>query len=249
MSSDTYYYRIGERLLAEDPNNPVLQNQVRLFGFGADTGIDLPFEFSGTVPDAELKRLYAERGVISEEEGRGYYTGDNLQLAIGQGLLSATPLQLAVGYSTIANFGFVMEPEIVKGMYQPGVPDSATPGRAEVPRGVLAEEPNVRGEIIRQINMPAVIHDEIDRGLARVITGPGVTSDYYHRTTGELLFDNYPSNAIRSRARPGRHRGSTTTRGTTRRRSPPTPAIPSARTLRWPTSRRPATAGAPPPPS
>ena len=64
--------------------------------------------------DAELKKDYAERGVISEAEGAGYFTGDNVQLAIGQGLLSASPLQLAVGYSTIASHGTVLKPEIIK---------------------------------------------------------------------------------------------------------------------------------------
>ena len=39
-------------------------------------GIELPFEFDGTVPDAELKKEYADLGVISEDEGQDYYTGD-----------------------------------------------------------------------------------------------------------------------------------------------------------------------------
>ncbi|MFT4656604.1 MAG: penicillin-binding protein 2, partial [Ilumatobacter sp.] len=83
VSSDAFFYRIGEQLMFQNDNAPILQEQVRLFGFGADTGIELPFEFDGTVPDAELKARYAELGVISEEEGRGYYSGDNVQLSIG----------------------------------------------------------------------------------------------------------------------------------------------------------------------
>src|SRR5690606_7149832 len=62
VSSDAFFYRIGEDIMVNNDFGPVLQEQVRLFGFGADTGIDLPFEFDGTVPDAELKREYAERG-------------------------------------------------------------------------------------------------------------------------------------------------------------------------------------------
>ncbi|MGI9644293.1 MAG: penicillin-binding transpeptidase domain-containing protein [Ilumatobacteraceae bacterium] len=196
VSSDAFFYRVGELMMTENDFQPVLQEQVRSFGFGSDTGIDLPFEFDGTVPDAELKARYAELGVISEGEGEGYFTGDNVQLAIGQGLLSATPLQLAVGYSTIANYGFVMKPEIIKAIYEPGVPDSATPGFADVSQGRLAEEPNVDGEVVRQISMSTVIRDEINRGLTRVIRGPGHTSDFYHRTTGENLFRTYPGSAI-----------------------------------------------------
>ncbi len=196
VSSDAFFYRIGELIMTENDYEPILQEQVELFGFGADTGIDLPYEFDGTVPDAELKAEYAERGVITEDEGQGYFTGDNVQLSIGQGLLSASPLQLAVGYGTIANGGFVMKPEIVKAIYDPGVPDSETAGYADLTAGRLAEPANVDGEVVRQISMPTAIRQEITTGLSRVITGPGTTSDYYHSTTGENLFYFYPSSAI-----------------------------------------------------
>ncbi len=196
VSSDAFFYRIGELMMTENDNAPVLQEQLELFGFGSDTGIDLPYEFDGTVPDAELKARYAELGVISEEEGSNYFTGDNVQLAIGQGLLSASPLQLANGYSTIANYGYVMKPEIIKAIYAPGVPDASEPGFADLERGRLAEPPNVDGEVVRQIPMSSEMREEINRGLTRVITGPGTTSDQYHSTTGEKLFYNYPSSAI-----------------------------------------------------
>jgi penicillin-binding protein 2 len=196
VSSDAFFYRIGELLMTENDFQPVLQEQVRLFGFGADTGIQLPYEFDGTVPDAELKARYAELGVISEAEGSNYFTGDNVQLSIGQGLLSASPLQLAVGYSTIANYGFVMKPEIVKAVYEPGVPDAEAAGFADLGKARLATEPNIDGEVVRQIPMPQSIRQEIDAGLRRVITGPGTTSDYYHSTTGEKLFYFYPDDAI-----------------------------------------------------
>jgi penicillin-binding protein 2 len=196
VSSDAFFYRIGELIMTQNPAEPVLQEQVKLFGFGADTGIELPFEFDGTVPDAELKKEYADLGVISEDEGQNYFTGDNVQLAIGQGLLSASPLQLAVGYSAIANYGFVMKPEIIMAVYEPGVPDSRTPGVADLSQARLTEEPNTEGEVVRQIPMPTEIRDEINNGLRRVITGPGTTSDTYHSTTGEKLFYYYPDNAI-----------------------------------------------------
>jgi penicillin-binding protein 2 len=196
VSSDAFFYRVGELIMVENDFEPVLQEQVRLFGFGSDTGIDLPFEFDGTVPDKELKARYAELGVISDDEGSGYFTGDNVQLAIGQGLLSASPLQLATGYATIANGGFVLRPEIIKAIYEPGVPDSSQAGYADLSRARFAEEPNTRGDLVRQLPMSEEIAGEITRGLRRVITGPGTTSDYYHSTTGEKLFYTYPSSAI-----------------------------------------------------
>ena len=81
----------------------------------------------------------------------GYFTGDNVQLAIGQGLLSASPLQLSVGYSTIANKGNVLRPEIIKAVYEPGVPDSDVQGYADLSEARLAKEPNVNGEVVRQL--------------------------------------------------------------------------------------------------
>ncbi|MDG1186911.1 MAG: penicillin-binding transpeptidase domain-containing protein [Ilumatobacter sp.] len=197
VSSDAFFYRVGELIMENNEQKDLLQRQVGLFGFGERTGIDLPFEYAGTVPDRKLKEEYARRGVISDDEGKGYFTGDNVQLAIGQGLLSATPLQLATGYSTIANFGFVMKPEIIKAVYEAGVPDAAVQGFVDISRARFAQEPNVEGEVIRQIPMPANIHDEIDRGLRRVVqTGGGNTSDFYHSATGEKLFFDYPSSAI-----------------------------------------------------
>ena len=119
-----------------------------------------------------------------------------MQLAIGQGLLSASPLQLATGYATIANGGFVLRPEIVKAIYEPGVPDAARPAMPTSSQARFAEEPNTRGDLVRQIPMTEEIRGEINRGLRRVITGPGTVSDYYHSTTGEKLFYTYPSEAI-----------------------------------------------------
>ena len=165
VSSDAFFYRLGELMMTQNNNAPVLQEQVRLFGFGSDPGIDLPFAFDGTVPDKALKKEYADLGVISEDEGQDYFTGDNVQLAIGQGLLSASPLQLAVGYSTLANGGFVMKPEIVMAVYQPGVPDAHESGYADLSQARLAEDPNTDGEVVRQIPMPTQIHDEIVNGL------------------------------------------------------------------------------------
>lgn len=190
VSSDAFFYRVGEQIMIRNNRGPVLQEEVERFGFGADTGIELPFEFDGTVPDKELKRLYADRGVISEDEGQGYYVGDNVQLAIGQGLLSATPLHLATGYGALANQGFVFQPTIIKAIWSPGTPDGQ-PGFADPERGTIFEASD-GPTLIRQIAMPETVRGPIVAGLERVIYGEGVTSDYYHKTTGEHLFLDYP---------------------------------------------------------
>ena len=197
VSSDTFFYRIGELMMTRNNYEPVLQEELRLFGFGSDPGIDLPFAFDGTVPDADLKAEYGKRGVITEDEASGYFTGDNVQLAIGQGLLSASPLQLAMGYSTIASKGYLMKPEIVKAVYQPGVPDSSFQGYADLTQATLARPANVGGEVVRRLDLGQESWDAIGRGLRRVITGPGQqVGTGYRSTTGEKLFFYYPESAI-----------------------------------------------------
>jgi penicillin-binding protein 2 len=206
ISSDSFFYRVGEDIMVNNGGAPVLQEQVELFGFGADTGIDLPFEFDGTVPDKELKRRYAELGIISEDEGRGYFAGDNVQLAIGQGLLSATPLQLAVGYAAIANQGFVFRPQIVKAIWNSGVPDGE-PGEVDFSRGTIHESFD-GPDLIRQVAMPGEVRLPIVDGLRRVVTpGAGVESDFYHFTTGENLFYDYPDEAIQIAGKTGTAQG------------------------------------------
>jgi penicillin-binding protein 2 len=202
VSSDAFFYRIGDQIMVQNGFQPVLQDQVRLFGFGADTGIELPFEFDGTVPDAALKKKYAELGVISEDEGRDYYVGDNVQLAIGQGLLSATPLQLATGYGAVANGGFVFQPAIIANIWEPGTPDGQ-PGFADPERGrVFSDETDPT--LIRQIPMPSSIRTPLVRGLRRVVTGPGKNG---RSTTAEELFTGYPSTAIQVAGKTGTAQG------------------------------------------
>ena len=202
VSSDAFFYRIGDQIMVQNDFQPVLQEQVRLFGFGADTGVELPFEFDGTVPDAALKERYAELGVISEDEGRGYYVGDNVQLAIGQGLLSATPLHLATGYGTVANGGFVLQPTVVANIWQPGTPDGE-PGFADPERGSIFED-QTDPNLIRQIPMPSSIRTPLVRGLRRVTTGPGTNG---RSTTAEELFTGYPSDAIQVAGKTGTAQG------------------------------------------
>jgi penicillin-binding protein 2 len=81
-------------------------------------------------------------------------------------------------------------------VYLPGVPDAQTQGYADLSQAKVHEEASPTGEVVRTIETSEEIWGEIERGLTRVINGPGTTSDYYHSTTGENLFYNYPDSAI-----------------------------------------------------
>jgi len=86
---------LGERRLAE---------YSRAFGFGRATGIDLPNELDGIVPDSEWKH---------DNLDEPWVTGDTYQAAIGQGFVQATPLQLLNMYAAIGNGGTLYRPRLI----------------------------------------------------------------------------------------------------------------------------------------
>lgn len=75
------------------------------FGWESITGIDLPGEISGFVPDPEWKK---------ERYDTIWYPGDTYNLSIGQGYLAATPLEVVTSFAAIANGGKLLKPQIVK---------------------------------------------------------------------------------------------------------------------------------------
>ena len=205
VSSDAYFYRLGEKTF--EKGRTLLGDELKSFGFGSKTGIDLPFEFAGRIPTSELKKQLIERHVLRVDEVPTLLVGDNVQLAIGQGLFAASPLQLANAYSTLANGGFLNRPHVVKAIYQGGVPDGY-PGSANLAKGTLMtsyEKP----ELIQQIDLPADVGLPIIQGLIRVIRGRGVTdpTGFLHSTTGEQLFKSYPYNDLKIAGKTGTAQG------------------------------------------
>ena len=111
VSSDTYFFEVGERA---NSFGDVIQNKAHQLGIGQDTGIDLPSEFEGVVPDAAWRRHENQLQIACEHEHpkggcgivsevRPWSVGDDMHLAVGQGDLLTDPLQMAVAYSTLAN--------------------------------------------------------------------------------------------------------------------------------------------------
>ncbi len=195
VSSDAFYYHLGE-LFSTMPNTnrEFLQDQVSLFSFGADTGVDLPYEFDGRLPTNETKADLVERGVLAEGEEPRVLLGDVINLSIGQGLLAATPMQLAVGYATFANGGYVMVPRVVQAIYPPNTPAAAEAGfvdfRAVDPSLVTSMVPTAQ----REVPMEPGVADPIIGGIRQNILGPGING---RSTTAEELFNvGYPDWAI-----------------------------------------------------
>jgi len=105
QSCDIYFYIVGGGLGDfEGLGLERLADYARLFGLGELTGIDLPGENAGLVPSRKWKRLtYSEIWV----------TGDTYNMAIGQGFLLGTPLQILNATAALANGGTLYQPQIV----------------------------------------------------------------------------------------------------------------------------------------
>src|SRR5919202_4818724 len=106
VSSDVFFYIMGARLESE-PGHP-LQKWAHRLGLGRPTGIDLPGEADGLIPSPAWRNRLFRRKLTD----RPWSIGDNVNFAVGDGELQATPLQMAVAYSAIANGGRVVTPHL-----------------------------------------------------------------------------------------------------------------------------------------
>ena len=101
-SCNTVFYKIGADL--DTQNEMWLPDMVRAFGFGQRTGIEELYDIPGTVPDPAWKE---------EVIGDFWARGDAVNLSIGQGYFTATPLQVARAYAAITNGGTLYKPYMV----------------------------------------------------------------------------------------------------------------------------------------
>ncbi len=149
LSCDTFFYRVGYHFWQKYGSDPAdvdakdpLVDVAKGFGFGKETGIDLPGEASGRIADRHWKLAYwkSMKGyyckmdrqhsapnsflrLFSHEfclEGSYYRAGDAVNYSIGQGDTIVTPLQLARAYAALSNGGTLYEPRIGKAVVSPG---------------------------------------------------------------------------------------------------------------------------------
>lgn len=113
QSCDTVFYEIGLRLYRRRLEE--LQAWARRFGGGAKTRIDLPSEVQGRVPDIAWKKAYNKK----TPQFAQWMPGDTVNMAIGQGDLLVTPLQLASMYAAVANGGTFYKPHVMREVLTP----------------------------------------------------------------------------------------------------------------------------------
>ncbi|SEH52684.1 penicillin-binding protein 2 [Magnetospirillum fulvum] len=99
-SCDVYFYEVARRVGFEK-----IAEMARRFGLGTQTGVDLPSERPGLIPDRAWKRKALKQP---------WHPGETLINAIGQGYVTATPLQLAVMTARIANGGYAVVPHVAR---------------------------------------------------------------------------------------------------------------------------------------
>jgi penicillin-binding protein 2 len=182
QSCDVYFYTMGLRL---GPDR--IAKLEKEAGLGTITGIDLPGERKGLVPDTEWKQK------VSKER---WYDSERAILGIGQGAIHVTPLEMLAGFSTIAAGGEVMRPRLVRkivGMDGKGkeippqllrkipwkpedvafirralagvVNDYGTGGAAKLPgievggKTGTAQVATVKGKMIKSENLPYLLRD------------------------------------------------------------------------------------------
>lgn len=144
-SCDVYFYALGGGYggisgLGMDK----MKKYENLFGFGEITGVDLPSEKSGFIPSEQWKK---------DTLGERWYIGDSYHSAIGQGFITATPIQLANYTAAIANGGTLYSPHIVNKIKKSN-----------------GEEKIIRSEVIRKNFISSEILKVVREGMRQTVT-------------------------------------------------------------------------------
>lgn len=152
-SCDIFFYQAGggyrDRLAGLGEER--IGYYAELFGMGTQTGIDLPGEAPGLIPNTKWKRVnYSESWV----------TGDTYNMSIGQGFVLATPLQLLNAVAAIANGGTLYRPQLV--------------------HEVIDSEGNIveafAPDVIRRLPVSGTHLNTVRQGMRAAVAGPGATA-------------------------------------------------------------------------
>ena len=123
VSSDLYFYNLGFKFWetfnkGDVKNGYGIQSTARSFGLGRPTGVGLPQEAAGRIPDLAFKK--AVNKTNPDPFSRTWLPGDEANVATGQGDVLVTPLQMADAYSAFANGGTLYSPRLASRILTPG---------------------------------------------------------------------------------------------------------------------------------
>ncbi len=210
-SSNVYFYKLGGGYQDEIPEGLGvcrLGTYARALGYGTFPGTGLPEEADGLVPDPQWKRI---------THGESWSTGDTYIASVGQGYVLATPLQVLLSATTVANDGKLMRPTLLKevldsegSVVEPFTPDL----RWDITKDPIIQEYDVttlRGcepiEGATKTVQPWVI-EKVQEGMRRAVTSGTLADEFVNATiaaagkTGTAEYCDQYANA-RNRCIPG----------------------------------------------
>jgi len=124
QSCDVYFYHLGQKLGINK-----IAHYAREFGLGSPTGFDIPGEKAGLIPDTQWSL---------DQRRSPWYPGETISVAIGQGPLLVTPLQVARMIAAVANRGHLVTPHVAGGVRPAlGGPIDVDPGAIELVREAM----------------------------------------------------------------------------------------------------------------
>jgi penicillin-binding protein 2 len=174
VSSDSYFYNLGYLFWTPSARqkfgDDAIQNVGAEYGEGEITGIDLPGEVQGRI-DSQAERVKLHKEAPTAFPNTTWYTGDNVEMAFGQGATALTPIEQATAYATFANDGTRYAPEVASAIVNP------TTGKV-----VKSFAPVVTGHV----SLPPSIYDPILQGFEGVISNP--------KGTAYADFEGFPAN-------------------------------------------------------
>jgi penicillin-binding protein 2 len=162
VSDDDFFYNLGAMFWDDrgQYGDTPIQNQAAQYSLGELTGIDLPGEVSGRI-DGQLERLKLHSEAPAAFPNTTWYTGDNVEMAFGQGATTITPIEQAVAYSTFVNGGTRYAPQVAAAVVSPD------------DKNVIKRfAPKVTGHV----NLPSSTYAALMTGFEGVVDDPSGTA-------------------------------------------------------------------------
>jgi penicillin-binding protein 2 len=203
VSCDTYFFELGEQDWKVDDHlvgagqkpREGVQKVAHDYGLGVDPGIDIPGAVEGHIADRYNTKLYWEetkdqycKGAQNKSfsyqhrlddrvychSGYVFLPGDQENQDVGQGTVGASPLQMAVAYSALANGGKVYEPRVVKAIFSP------------------------TGKLVRRVHAPVRDHIPLSKSDLDYLRSAlyGVTQSTSPLGTATGVFAGFPQNKV-----------------------------------------------------
>ncbi|MGB9358268.1 MAG: penicillin-binding transpeptidase domain-containing protein [Acidimicrobiia bacterium] len=189
-SCDLYFWEIALRVWNERSDETGINNEdlwqewARAFGFGTETGIDLPFEKPGLIPDRQWFREEQRKGTGRVRSAGPWVGGDLMNAVVGQGAVLVTPLQLSNGFAAMVNGGTLWQPRVVSELVnQEG---EVTEENEKTELGTIDIDPETARAL--RVDMQQVVSGPIGTARSAFTTfGPNVLSVGGKTGTAEII--------------------------------------------------------------